>query len=167
MLFRSEEMNDYIAERYRELAKDPKVSFHLKPNNNIMKSEMISSVDDIDLTSYRSIAPILGFEKKIYKAMVKHQSTLPVDIMDVDDIRIQVSCATGSFDGSKPSNTVYEFFPEVPPGFKIKERPSPIIYYPLTTNILSEITVRIIDQDNRLINFRGERITVRLVFHLE
>lgn len=57
---------------------------------------------------------------------------------------------------------IYGFYPEVPPGYKLIQRPATIIHYPLTTNVISNIKVRIVDQKKIPINFRNEHITVRL-----
>ena len=50
----------------------------------------------------------------------------------------------------------------VEPGYKINEVPSDVIYLPINTRIINNISVNIIDQDGKLINFRGETITIRL-----
>lgn len=157
-----DELNTWINNALKSKSSDKDV-FYLQGNLNTMKCEMRGETDAIDLSSPTSIAPLLGFHRKIYSAGKKHESQLPVQISGaVEDIRIQCSVATGSFDNNRPSNIVYAFYPDVPPGFKIIQRPSTIIYYPLNTNTISEITVCILDHKNRLIDFRGERITLRL-----
>ena len=133
----------------------------LRGNNNTLKCEIESDVD-VDLTHPRSIAPLLGFRPQVLEARKQHISNQPVNILKVDDIRIECSLACGAFDNGRPSNVIYGFYPEVPHGYKLIQRPATIIYYPITTNVISNIKVRIIDQKNRPINFRNEHITVRL-----
>lgn len=157
-----DELESWINSQLQRKSSHQKNVFHLKGNLNTMKCEMMCETDDIDLTSFASIAPLLGFERGIYKKSTTHESNLPVQITTVDDIRIECSVATGSFDQDRPANLIYAFYPDVPPGYKIIQRPSTIIYYPLNTNTISDIKVRILDQRNRLIDFRRERITLRL-----
>lgn len=160
-----EEINEAINSELKRLRDDDLETFRLRGNLNTMQCEMESAIHDVDLSSMKSIAPLIGFERKCYVPEVKHFSTLPVDIMDVDDIRIECSIAAGSFHNDRHTNIVYAFYPDVPPGYKLVQRPSTIIYLPLTTNSISEIRIRILDQNDKLIDFRGERVTVRLHIH--
>ena len=59
-------------------------------------------------------------------------------------------------------HTIHEFFPAVPPGFKIIEIPSQVIYLPIAVKSINNIQIRILDQDSNLVNFRREIITIRL-----
>lgn len=158
-----EELESWINSELKR--KNPAITkdvFHLRGNLNTMKCEMQCDGEDVDLTSFTSLAPLIGFSRAVFKKSQKHESVNPVQITWVDDIRIECSLATNSFHNDQLTSVVYSFFPDVPVGFKIIQRPSTIIYYPLNTDTISEITVRIIDQKNRLIDFRRERITLRL-----
>ena len=56
------------------------------------------------------------------------------------------------------------FYPGVGPGYKIKERPQPeLIFYPINSHYINHVRVWLTDQDNNLIDFQGERITLRIV----
>ena len=57
---------------------------------------------------------------------------------------------------------IHEFFPVVPPRYKIIEVLSQVIYLPVTVKSIDHLQIRIVDQDGRLVNFRGEVITIRL-----
>lgn len=153
-----------INETVNSILKDRENSIHfirIHGNKNTLKCEIESDLE-VDLTGPRSIAPLLGFEPQVLKANKKHVSDRPVDVVQVDDIRIECSIAAGSFDNGRASHVIYAFYPDVPPGYKLVQRPANIIYYPITTNVISDLKIRIVDQRNRPINFRGERITVRL-----
>ena len=84
------------------------------------------------------------------------------DILKVNAICIDCSIVTGSFHNGKPVHIIHQFFPTVSPGYKIVESPLPILYFPVSVKTINNITVKVVDQDYNLINFRGETITVRL-----
>ena len=59
-------------------------------------------------------------------------------------------------------HNIHEFFPAVPPGFQIIDRPLEIIYLPISVKSLDSIQLRIFYQDGNLVNFRVETISIRL-----
>lgn len=134
---------------------------NLTANNNTLKCE-IRANHVVDLTDNNSIGKMLGFEKTILKENITHQSLNPVDIIRVNSIRVDCNIARGSYVNGFEKHTLHEFFPSVPPGFKIVEAPPTVIYVPVNTNRIHNISVQLTDQDGRLINFRGETVTVRL-----
>lgn len=135
--------------------------FRLEGNTATLKCRL-ESVFDVDFSVPNSIAPILGFDEKLYKKGEIHVASRTVDILKVTDIRIQCNISKGGIINGKRSNCIYSFTPTVPPGYKIVQVCTPIIYFPVTTNKISEIIVRILDQNFQEINFRGEQIVVRL-----
>lgn len=136
--------------------------FSLKPNNNTLKCEVYSDSYYIDFTPSDSIGKILGFSKQILDAGKRHSSDLPVDIIKVRTIHIDTNITSKAFYNDKPSHTIYEFAVGVDPGFAIDETPSYLIYLPVNTTEIHNITLKILDQDSDLVNFRGEKIIVRL-----
>src|SRR5436190_4167035 len=130
-------------------------------NNNTLKCE-ITSNKEIDFDPSDSLGSILGFKPQKLKANILHKSDNPVSIIRVNAICIECSLTTNSYSNNKNVHILHEFFPRVPPGFKIIESPNQIIYLPINAQVINNITLKIVDQDGNLINFRGEVITVRL-----
>lgn len=137
------------------------VTFDLIGNTITMKTEIKSNVG-VDFTRKDSIGSLLGFsEKKLAKDRI-NISDRPVDISSVYTIRVECNIARGSYTNGKESHVIHEFFPTVEPGYKIVEAPSTIIYLPVNAQKVSNITVQLRDQEGRLINLRGETLSVRL-----
>jgi len=134
---------------------------HLTSNNNTLKSE-IKATFDINFKPKDSLADLLGFKHEVLKANKKHISDNPVNINKVNIIGIECNIATGSFRNNKSVHILHEFFPNYPPGFKIVETPTNVIYLPINTKQIDELTVQIVDQNGNLINLRKEVVTVRL-----
>lgn len=135
----------------------------IKPNNNTLKCE-IKSEFDIDFSSSESIGKLLGFSgsRGVLKSGIVHESDLPVEIVKVNTIRIECNIITGAYYDSKLSHTLFEFTPTVDPGYAIIIEPRNILYLPVNTKSISDITIRILDQDGNPVNFRGEKILIRL-----
>jgi hypothetical protein len=138
------------------------VTFTLKPNNNTLKAELFCS-EAVHFNKPNSIGAMLGFKSNTeLAANVTHSSDSPVNIIRVNAIRVECNVVRGSFDNGAEGHVIHEFYPDCGPGYKIVENPSNIIYLPLNARRVSNITIRIVDQDGRLINFRNEVITLRL-----
>lgn len=134
----------------------------LHANTNTLHCEIYCN-QPIDFSRANTIGPLLGYKiDQVLRAYETHESQLPANILKVNVIRIECSIITGSYLNNKPSHSIHEFSPRVPPGYKIIEVPQNVIYYPITVRHIQNIDLSIVDQQNRLINFRGETITARL-----
>lgn len=140
------------------LSKD---AISLKPNNNTLRCE-IQSKFVIDFTHKDSIANTLGFSSKVLPANVKHVSDLPVKIIKVVTIRVECNITTAAYYGTSLAHTLFEFAPQAAPGYSINIHPQHVIYLPVFTKQIDNITLTILDQDGEPVNFRGEEIIIRL-----
>lgn len=165
----SYEISDIESYLQRQLLKTLKLShtnadnvLSLKPNNNTLKSE-IHSKYEIDFTP-GTIGKLLGFSGiKTLEPDILHVSDLPVQIIKVNSIRIECNITTGAYYDGNLSHTLYEFSPSVDPGFAINIEPKNILYLPVNTrDRIDNISLRIVDQEGDLVNFRGEHILIRL-----
>ena len=137
------------------------VTISIKPNNNELHSE-IKCNRRIYFEPEDSIGRLLGFTKRILEADILHKSDLPVAILKVNTLQIQCNITTGAYMNQHKVHTIHEFFPVVPPGYKIVEVPSHVIYLPVTVRAIHQLQLKIVDQDGEIVNFRGETITIRL-----
>lgn len=156
-----EDIIDYITKTYKRHNNKNK-SIEIKANNNTLQIEIFSSHDKIFFDEVRSIGRLFGFDKGILEPDIKHKSNLPVNILRVNVIQIKTNITTGSYLNNSPAHNIHEFGINVSPGYKIQEIPSNLIYMKVNVNEISHLKVWIVDQEDRLINFRGEEITLRL-----
>lgn len=151
------DIDEYIQEQL--IGTDTKLI--LRANNNTLCAE-IESNKPVDFTRPNTIGDLLGFTSRILQANEQHSSDSAVRILRLNVIRIESNITCGAFLNDQQVHTIYSFFPSVPPGFKIIEKPTTIIYLPVTVSSINQLQLRIVDQDNNLVNFRDETITVRL-----
>lgn len=133
----------------------------IRANTNTLKTE-IKTTQPVYFDKERSIGEVLGFSKRVIQPNQIVASDLPVNINQVNSIRVECSITTGSYMNDKPVHTIHEFAPDVLPGYKINEVPKNIIYLPVNTKSISSIIINLVDQDGKLIDFREETITLRL-----
>jgi len=149
--------NFEITEKDREM-------FTLRANHKTLKCEIKSKFDIITFGK-KSLSSILGFGETVLKANRWHESTFPVNIMKVRMIRVDCNISSGAYLNSNQSHALFEFDIEVEHGYKITKEPLNIIYMsimPLGRQYIDNITLRILDDQNNLVNFQGEQIIVKL-----
>ncbi len=152
-----EDIEKFLKEKLAESG----TTFELKANNNTLRS-VIKCSKKIYFIYENSIGSLLGFTKRVLEANIEHTSDLPVKILKINSLRIECNITTGAYINGKKVHTIHQFFPAVPPGYKIIEVPAQVIYLPIAVNTIDHIQLSIVDQDGDLVNFRGETITVRL-----
>lgn len=156
----SYELHD-IESVIQKLKPDYVTWFELKADRNTLKC-IISCSHDIDFSVVDSIAKLLGFKNEVYTAGTNHESENTVNIMKINCIKVECNLITGSFCDGTPSKIIHELYPTVPAGYKIVEVPRHPVLYSLNTTSISKVDIILKDQNNCLINLRGETITVRL-----
>lgn len=138
-----------------------KAVFYIKQNLNTLKCEIKSNLE-VNFDKPNTIASILGFKSRKLAAFKKHYSDYHANITKVNSICIQCNLIQNSFNNDVPVHIIHMFYPNVPPGWKIVEKPATVIYLPINTKFINEIILTITDQDGNLINFKEELVTVRL-----
>ena len=133
----------------------------IRPNNNTLRSE-VQCDKPIDFTKPDSIGPLLGFTPRVLEANVLHESDQPVRILRVNALRLETNITAGAFINGKRVHTLHQFFPAVPPGYKVIEKPNHVTYLRIVTHTIHHIQLRLVDRYGELVNLRGEELTVRL-----
>ena len=149
------QLNEYLKSKLGES------NFSLTANLPTAQT-VISSKYEIDFTCNNSIGPLLGFSPKILAPNTKHFSDLPVRITKVTSILVYCNLVTESYLNGISGHILHQFAATTPPGYKIVEVPANVIYLPVNTKIIDNITISLTDQDCKPLNLRGETVTVRL-----
>ena len=137
---------------------------NIAPNINTLKSVLILEKGyQIDFNHQNSLAKILGFTGAKYTEGF-HESENVVDILCINSILVNIDIISGSYVNGTTKNTIYSFFPDVSPGYKIIESPVNLVYLPITLDTIDSLNVTITDQDYHLLNLRNEKLTIR--FHI-
>ena len=116
----------------------------------------------VDFSVEHSIGPLLGFNGETITVAYNLSPNI-VNIMSINSILVHLDIIQGSYVNGRASPTIYSFYPNAGPGYKIIETPNPkLIYYTLSRSDISRMRVWLTDQNGKLIDFRGETITIRI-----
>ena len=121
----------------------------------------ISANYKVDFTVPNSINTVSGFNSIKYNEG-NHKSENIIDILPVNSIFVHVENVIGSYMLGIASSVLYSFFPNVAPGVKIIERPFQRVYLPIITQDIHEIRLKLTDQTGKILDLRGENLTVSL-----
>ena len=137
---------------------------NIAANSNTLKSILIIGQGyQVDFNQPNNLSKVLGFTGKKYIEGF-HESEKPVNILSIDSIFVNIDIIDGSYVNGKTKNTIYSFFPDVGPGFKIIESPVNLVYLPILPYTIQNLSLSITDQDENLLNLRNEKLTIR--FHI-
>lgn len=138
--------------------------FEIQANNNTLKCIINIKIPNtkIYFDRERSLRGLLGFQSEILDTVGEHEGVNPVDILKVNTILVNCDAIDESYLNASKHPVLYSFFPNVPPGYKIVEKPNNIIYLPISSPILDNIRVWLTDQNKELLNIRKEVVTLRL-----
>lgn len=139
-----------------------KKNIRLLPKVNLNKVELVLQNKRAVMFVKKSFNNILGFEEREYKetTLAEHRANIQNDI---NLINIQCDKIIGGYLNDTQKNIIYSI-PSftVGVGFRIVEKPVNITYLKLNTNVINEINLYIKDQNDNLIDFGGEEITIQL-----
>ena len=134
---------------------------------NVSRSTSIINITHknycIDFNIENSIGKVLGYN--VGDPILRYgynESPNKVDIIHINSIFVNIDIIQGSYVDHVLSSIIYSFYPKVPFGYKIIERPSPLVWYPVETYNLSRMRLWLTDQDHNPLETSGERLTVKI-----
>ena len=120
-----EDINEFIQREMRknfhyDKAND-KDNIEISGNTNTLKSEMfLKSNYEFDFRKDKSINSLLGFDSNLYTSGF-HESENMVNIPTINSIQVNIDIISGSYVNGFTQPTIYSFFPDVSPRYKIIE----------------------------------------------
>ena len=163
-----EDLNDAIQQGMRKNGHYDKVNndyyITLSANPNTLRSILnIQPGYQVMFKHNNSLNSILGFESSVYTGYAESEHV--VNILSINSILVNIDIISGSYVNGTAQPTIFSFFPDVSPGYKIIENPRNLVYLPVTLDTIHHLETWLTDQDGKLLNLRGESVTVR--FHLK
>ncbi|KYQ54681.1 hypothetical protein ALC60_06446 [Trachymyrmex zeteki] len=138
--------DDYIFDDYNDDVHKDEVLL-LRANENTMRSE-IKCVYQVDFIKPNNIGSILGnSSSRVIQPNKTYSSDEPVNIMNVSVIRVECNITSGAYNKDKSTHTIHKFATNVPPGYKLSDTPTNIIYLPVIARNVTDITIRIVAQN--------------------
>ena len=139
-------------------------NIEISSNTNTLKSEMfLKNNYVVDFKKDKSINSLLGYDSNLYTSGF-HDSENMVNILTINSILVNIDIISGSYVNASTQPTIYSFFPDVSPGYKIVENPHYLLYLQTTAGTIHSITIWLTDQNGNELNLRGENLSMR--FHL-
>lgn len=135
---------------------------HIEINKNVLKCELKCSSRVYFSSEINTIGSLLGFKDGLLESNELHISEDIIRINSINVVKIETNITTGAYSNDKLMRTLHEFYPSVDIGYKLVEVPNQVIYLPIAVRSIHNFVVRIVDQDNNLVDFRGETITLRV-----
>ena len=117
---------------------------------------IINNNCEIDFRRYNSINSLLGFDSKLYTSEFNESENM-VNILTINSILVNIDIISDSYVNGSTQPTIYSFFPNISPGYKIIENPHNLLYLPITEDIIHIITIWLTDQNGDELNLRGEK----------
>jgi len=77
---------------------------------------------------------------------------------------VNVDVIGGSYVNGRTQNTIYSFFPNVPPGYKIVENPRNLVYLPVILDKINKMDTVVTGQNGKQLKLCGENLIIR--YHL-
>ena len=109
---------------------------------------------EVDFRQYNSINSLLAFHNKLYTSGF-HESENMVNIHTINSILVNIDIISGSYVNGSTQPTIYSFFPNVSPGYKIIENLHNLLYLPISSDTIHSITVWLTDKNGNVLNLRG------------
>ena len=136
----------------------------ISANTNTLKYEVfLMNNYEVDFRKGKSINILLGFDVNLYTSGF-HESENMVNIITNNSILVDIDIISGSYVNGSTKPTIYSFFSDISPGYKIIENHHNLLYLPITSDTIHSITIWFTDQNGNELNLTGENLS--MTFHL-
>ena len=96
---------------------------------------------------FGDINPCLhGFHSKLYTSGFNESENM-INILTINSILVNIDIISGSYVNGSTQPTIYAFFPNISPGYKIIENPHNLLYLPIASDTIHSITIWLTDQN--------------------
>ena len=82
---------------------------------------------EVHIRRYNSINSLLGFDSKLYTSGFNESENM-VNILTINSILVNIDIISVSYVTGSTQPTIYSFFSDVSPGYKIIENPHNLLY---------------------------------------
>ena len=124
---------------------------------------IINNNCQVDFRRYNSINSLLGYDSKLYTSGFNESENM-VNILTINSILVHINTISGSYVNGSTQPTIYSFFSDVFPGYKVIENPHNLLHLPITADTIQSITIWLTDQNESELNLRRENLLMQ--FHL-
>ena len=160
-----EDINEFIQQQMRKNDHYEKINdkndIEVSANTNTLKSEMfLKNYYEVDFRNDKSTNSLLGIHSRLYTSGF-HESENMVNILTINSILVNIDIISGRYVNGSTQPTIYSFFPDVSPWYKIIENPHNHLYLPITSDTILSILIWLTDQNGNELNLRGENLSMR------
>ena len=94
-------------------------NIEISANTNTLKSKMfLKNNYEVNFKKGKSINSLLGFDSNLYTSGF-HEFENMVNILTINSILVNIDIISRSYVNGSTQHTIYSFFPDVSPGYKI------------------------------------------------
>ena len=118
---------------------------------------------EVDFRQDNSINSLLGFKNKL-NTSGPNETENNVNILTISSILVNIYIISGSYVNGSRQPSIYSFFPNVSPGYRIIETPHNLLCISITSDTIYSVTTWLTDQNEDELNLRIEHLSMR--FHM-
>ena len=160
-IYELEEINEFIKHEILIRGFRGVVEFSIEVDIKSMKS-IINSSNPFYFNSDLNL--LFGFiEKEFSQGIYKSEKTIM--LLNTDKVYLKCDCIDGSILNGRREQILFSFDLNTPPGYKIIEKPTTILYKKINKNRLDYITFYLEDSNNYPVDFNGETLnfTIQII----
>lgn len=124
----------------------------------------------LSLNVSNSIGPVLGIPFHTVTTTrisdtdkdFREEHLKPINLNSLRVLNIHCNLTANSYINGVPSHIIYSIPLSQAPGYQIIEAPKDVVFLPVVDNIIDIVEIRITNQNNELVDFRGDEIVVVL-----